>query len=429
MTNMGITNVYPIEFEYNQGKRQKRKGDLRLTRIGLETMQSVNSHYLAALVMFVLANAEPEPMVEPADSDDGTDAIGVGAIFALIAFILLVLAPVWDHLQMRRKFPTKPQQQEKSGWKYLHADVFRPPCNAALLAALVGSGAQLTAMICGTSVVFLEFLRSHFAFLSICNVLCASFVGGYTCGHLLKYFNVQNWHHVCVCAFWFPCTIAVFFFVSCFTRSTPQTDELTLEGIITFLLLLWLLIVVPTIFGGAFLAFRDQPLANPISIGKIAGSIPAQPYYLRSSFLIFVCAFPPLLPILFLRSSPWQGLFDVPLCIVFVVWVIIVALTSVIMVYYMLCYENHQWWWTAFAAPGGLGAPLFAYAAVSYNDPQTDFIYLGLALVVYVLAAGSIGVLSALLFVHKLYSSATLVGEKAELDDTCCLLDRNVVGK
>ncbi|CUG93935.1 endomembrane protein 70, putative, partial [Bodo saltans] len=100
-----------------------------------------------------------------------------------------------------------------------------------------------------------------------------------------------------------------------------------------------------------------------------------------------------------------------------------VALTSVIMVYYMLCYENHQWWWTAFAAPGGLGAPLFAYA-VYYNKPQSDFIFLELVLVVYALAAGSIGVLSALLFVHKMYLSATLVGEKSELDDTFCLLDR-----
>ncbi|AQK71667.1 Transmembrane 9 superfamily member 1 [Zea mays] len=36
---------------------------------------------------------------------------------------------------------------EESGWKLVHGDVFRPPCNLVLLSALVGIGTQLAALI------------------------------------------------------------------------------------------------------------------------------------------------------------------------------------------------------------------------------------------------------------------------------------------
>jgi len=36
---------------------------------------------------------------------------------------------------------------EESGWKLVHGDVFRPPPNLALLAALLGTGVQLALLI------------------------------------------------------------------------------------------------------------------------------------------------------------------------------------------------------------------------------------------------------------------------------------------
>ncbi|KAG0448005.1 hypothetical protein HPP92_028061, partial [Vanilla planifolia] len=36
---------------------------------------------------------------------------------------------------------------EESGWKLVHGDVFRPPCNLVFLSALVGTGAQLSMLI------------------------------------------------------------------------------------------------------------------------------------------------------------------------------------------------------------------------------------------------------------------------------------------
>ena len=36
---------------------------------------------------------------------------------------------------------------EESGWKLVHGDVFRPPPNLALLAALLGTGVQLALLV------------------------------------------------------------------------------------------------------------------------------------------------------------------------------------------------------------------------------------------------------------------------------------------
>lgn len=36
---------------------------------------------------------------------------------------------------------------EESGWKLVHGDVFRPPPRLPLLAALVGTGVQLTLLV------------------------------------------------------------------------------------------------------------------------------------------------------------------------------------------------------------------------------------------------------------------------------------------
>lgn len=343
---------------------------------------------------------------------------------ALIAAIILLRTLNRDF--MRYNNPTEDELQEEIGWKLVHADVFRPPTRAALLAALVGNGAQLLAMFCGTMVLaFLGFLSpSARGILLTCIILLyvfMSFVGGYTCGRLLKYFDVQEWKHVFVCAFLFPGTVTFFYFVSDVINAVHHASDSVPFLTLVTIFCLWLLIAVPLTVLGASLAFHQLPITNPVNIGKLAREIPTQRVYLTTSFLIFTCAIPPLLAIFtelkFILSSLWQGMVYYVfgfLCIVFVVWAIIVALTSIIMVYYMLCYENHQWWWTAFAAPGGLGLHLFAYS-VYYYHTQLDisagaatmlyFIYMGLLSLAYGIAAGCIGVASSMMFTRKIYGA------------------------
>lgn len=42
---------------------------------------------------------------------------------------------------------------EESGWKLVHGDVFRPPRNLELLAALIGTGVQLALLILSTILI------------------------------------------------------------------------------------------------------------------------------------------------------------------------------------------------------------------------------------------------------------------------------------
>ena len=49
-------------------------------------------------------------------------------------------------------------EEEESGWKLVHGDVFRPPANPLLFASLVGSGVQLLCLVIG--LLILAGLRS-----------------------------------------------------------------------------------------------------------------------------------------------------------------------------------------------------------------------------------------------------------------------------
>ncbi len=57
---------------------------------------------------------------------------------------------VQKHVEMAFMFMWSLQERdvsEESGWKLVHGDVFRVPCNLVLLSALVGSGAQLAMLV------------------------------------------------------------------------------------------------------------------------------------------------------------------------------------------------------------------------------------------------------------------------------------------
>lgn len=343
---------------------------------------------------------------------------------ALIASVILLRTLNRDF--MRYNNPTEDELQEEIGWKLVHADVFRPPYRAQLLSALVGNGTQLLAMFAGTLVLALLGFLSPAArgILLTCIILLytfMSFVGGYTCGRLLKYFDCQEWKHVFVCACTFPGTVCFFYFISDIINAAHHASDAVSFVTLLTIFCLWLCISVPLTVLGASLAFHQLPIVNPVNIGKLAREIPTQRWYLSGTCLALICPIPPLCAVFmelkFILSSLWQGMVYYVfgfLAIVFIVWIIIVALTAVIAVYYMLCYENHQWWWISFVAPGGFGLHMYLYATYYYHT-QLDisagaatmlyFIYMGLLALAYGVAAGAIGTISCMLFTRKIYAS------------------------
>ncbi|AQK71657.1 Transmembrane 9 superfamily member 1 [Zea mays] len=86
---------------------------------------------------------------------------------------------------------------EESGWKLVHGDVFRPPCNLVLLSALVGIGTQLAALI--LLVILLAIIgmlyigRGAIVTTFIVCYALTSFISGYVSGALYSRHGGKNW--------------------------------------------------------------------------------------------------------------------------------------------------------------------------------------------------------------------------------------------
>ncbi|KAG8345936.1 putative endosomal integral membrane protein [Trypanosoma vivax] len=326
----------------------------------------------------------------------------------------------------RYNSPDPEENREETGWKLVHADVFRPPEAAPLLAALTGNGYQVMAMCAGVLIfAILGFLSPARRGALLTAVMLLFFfmaiVAGFVCGYLLKYFKQREWKHVFLCGSAFPgALIGMYAFVNIFNWAHGSSDAIPLSIFIT-ILSLWLFINLPLTILGASFAFRQDPLENPVRVGHLAREIPPQSWMNRQLFLYTI---PPIFPLCtiilelnFILQALWSGqvyyVFGF-LTLVSVIWVIISALVTVFHLYYLLCYENHRWWWNAFIIPGGFGLPVFAYS-VSFYATQLEihsfassllyFLYMGLVSYAYGLAAGAVGLTSGILFVRKIYGS------------------------
>ncbi|EAN94265.1 hypothetical protein C3747_13g175 [Trypanosoma cruzi] len=316
--------------------------------------------------------------------------------------------------------------QEETGWKLVHADVFRPPDRAPLLASLTGTGFQVLSMFTGVLLfALLGFLsparRGALLTAIIILFVFMSTVAGYVCGFLLKYFNRREWKHVFFCGCAFPGTVfGVYAFANMINWAHGSTDTVSFSVLFT-IFLLWMLISLPLTFLGASFSFRQDPPANPVRVGRLAREIPPQMWANSPSFLYVI---PPIFPLStiilelnFVLQALWAGqvyyVFGF-LALVFLLWIAITALMTVFHLYYVLCYENHQWWWISFILSGGLGIHVFIYsiyfyctqlAISSFASSLLYFMYMGLLSCAYGLAAGAIGLTSGICFVRTIYAS------------------------
>lgn len=317
-------------------------------------------------------------------------------------------------------------QQEEVGWKLVHADVFRPPQHAKLLCAAAGNGMQLLGMI--ISVLFFSLL----GFLSPANrgmlLSCIIFMyvvmavlGGYTCGKLMKMFDQKEWKYVLLCGGGLPgAGFVCYTFINILNWHAGASDAIPFLWLVA-LFVLWAVVNIPVTFVGAMFAF-NQPAVEPVTkIGRLAREIPAQRYYHSTPFIYII---PPLIPIgcvsmemFFIFRSLWLGRVYYAfgfLTLVLILWAINIILTSVVIVYFRLTYENHRWWWSSFLVPGCMGAHFFAFSLYYFfselhiKGATGVLLYLffcAFVSLMYGLVSGTIGFVSSLIFTRKIYSS------------------------
>ena len=102
------------------------------------------------------------------------------------------------------------------------------------------------------------------------------------------------------------------------------------------------------------------------------------------------------------------------LLLVLAILAVTCAEISVVMCYFQLCSEDYNWWWRSFLTSGSSAGYLFAYSVlyfttkleiVGFVPSLIYFSYMALVAFTFFLVTGSIGFLSSLWFVRKIFAS------------------------
>jgi hypothetical protein len=149
------------------------------------------------------------------------------------------------------------EELDESGWKYVHADVFRFPPNRGLLAAMIGTGTQLlslTFFILALALmdVFYPYSRGSMYTAIIVLYALTSCIAGYQTASYYRQFAGSAWVRVLLmtCFLFFGPTLVVFSInntVAIIYRSTMALPF----GTIVAICAMWALITLPlTVVGG-----------------------------------------------------------------------------------------------------------------------------------------------------------------------------------
>lgn len=322
------------------------------------------------------------------------------------------------------------EQAEETGWKLVHGDVFRPPSGTfgpMALSVIVGSGIQLLMM------AFVLIIFAALGFLSPANrggmvtallllyVFMGSFAGYYS-SRLYKLWGGKAWkRNTLITAFFFPGVIGgTAFILNFFVWSTGSSQAIPF-GTMFALLVLLVCVSVPLVFLGSFFGFKKATIEVPVNTNRFPRVIPPQPWYLTllpstlvGGVLPFGAVF---IEVFFIMSSIWLHqtyvLFGF-LLLVFVILVITCAEIAIVMCYFQLCSEDYKWYWRAFLTPGMSALYLFLYSVVYFATKLeiklfvSTLIYFGymfMISVAFFVLTGSIGFISCLFFVRRIYGA------------------------
>jgi len=323
----------------------------------------------------------------------------------------------------------KVEEQEESGWKLIHADVFRSPSSCPMLfAVMIGTGSQLI-----TTSVFSIFLGaigfvnparrgSFMTALLVIYMLSGSFAG-YVSSRFYKTFQGRTWQ-LCtlLTATLFPglCfgLFLTFNTVLAFLRSSGSVPFIDL----LIIMAMWCCVSTPLVFMGAFLGYKKAAINFPTRTSSIAREVPAaQNVFLNQhavSLLAGIIPFAALfVELFFILTSLWMDQYYYVFgftMIVFFLFLLTCAETTLLLVYYQLCAENHRWWWFSFLTSASPALYMFAYSIMWFSQLNaskifmTYLIYFGYMFLICVASAmmtGTVGVLTSLWFVKKIFSS------------------------
>jgi len=322
----------------------------------------------------------------------------------------------------------KEEEMDESGWKLVHADVFRPPQNYPMMyCVIIGSGAQIgLATLACIVLSFAGFVNpsrrgSLMNALLVIYMLCGC-LAGYLSSRLYKAFKGRSWQlctvltattfpGVCFAIFLFFNIILAFFHSS---GSVPFLDVIILAA-------MWCCVSIPLVFIGAFFGYKKDAIKYPTVTSTIARAIPPSSAILNPTFNMLMAGLVPFIAayveLFFIMTSLWMDqyyyVFGFTL-IVFLILLITCVEITVLMVYYQLCAENHRWWWFSLWTSGSVAIYMFLYSVVWFHSlhPSKIFMtyllyfgYMFLISLAMFMTTGMVGALASLWFVCKIFGS------------------------
>lgn len=252
---------------------------------------------------------------------------------------------------------------EETGWKLVHGDVFRPPAMLELLSALIGTGAQLAALVLAVILItiggalFVE--RGTIVTVFIVCYALTSFLGGYVSGGFYSRNDGRSWiQTMLLTANLFPLTVATIAFILNTIAIFYHSLAAVPFGTIVVVLLIWIFVSFPlcllgTVVGRNWAGQSD----NPCRVKRIPSPIPEKPWYLSPIPIAVLGGILPFgsifIEMYFVFTSFWNykvyyvyGFF----LLVFLILLAVTVCVTIVATYFLLNAENYHWHWTAFGA-------------------------------------------------------------------------------
>mmetsp|Transcript_3584 Transcript_3584/g.4737 ORF Transcript_3584/g.4737 Transcript_3584/m.4737 type:complete len:617 (+) Transcript_3584:85-1935(+) len=320
-------------------------------------------------------------------------------------------------------------EEEESGWKLIHGDVFRFPQKPTFFCAAVGTGNQLMAT---TILVLMLALTGKVSTTRRGSILAAavivysltSTIAGYTATKLYFQMNGKMWARcVLLTSVLFPLPVAmVFAWVNSVAIAHGSISALPFGAFVTIIFMYSFVCVPLTLFGGILAKnYGSKDLKAPTRTTKVAREIPTETPFLKSRpFQMLVAGFIPFSAIYielhYIFTSMWghqiYALFGI-LFFAFVLLVIVTSCITVSLLYFQLTREDHRWWWSTFTNGGMIGFFIYAYSFYFYFQRsgmtgllQSSFYFGYMAIIsfAFFLMLGSAGFQLSLQFVKYIYA-------------------------
>lgn len=318
--------------------------------------------------------------------------------------------------------------ENDSGWRMLRGDVFRAPRAGSLLCVLCGSGMQLAVVLFVTLLAAVVGIispsrRGQLVASLVVMYALSSSVAGYVAASMHRAIGGSRWRVVTFgVALVLPgIAFTVFVVINMFLwfmGSIGAAPFSTLFGV----LLLWLGVSVPLAFAGTYFGYIRKVYDFPVRTNQIPRQIPPQARVLSSPLVLVGAGIIPFGMVgielrLILKSIMESEMYHMFafLLAVSILLVVTCAEVSVVLCYMRLANEDWAWWWPSFWASGSSGLYVFLFSiymlstssSISAGHTVSNLLFIaysGLFATAFSLLTGSIGCLSSLAFVRRIFS-------------------------